>query len=665
VWGIAGSVALHEDAAPPSLDGLSAMLGALRHRGPDERGMYRDRHAGLACARLAIVDVENGHQPIADGRGSVWAVFNGEIFNHAELRRELESLGHRFRTRCDTEVLVHGWQRWGARAFARFNGQFACAIWDAGCRSLTLARDRYGVCPLFLCQHGGRLFFASEIKALFAADPTIPRALDSVGLAETFTFWATVAPQTGFAGVTQLEPGHVRVIRDGHAHDEAFWEPSYETRSAEGSPADLDDAARGVRGALEEAVRLRMVSADVPVAAYLSGGLDSSLVASLARSHARDRFETFSVRFEDPEYDEGRYQAAMAAALGSRHHVVTVRDRDIAAALPDVVEHAEQPVLRTAPAPLLILSRLVHESGIKVVLTGEGADEVFGGYDLFREAKVRRFWGRQPDSRIRPLLLARLYPYMARSPVARQEIAQAWFGQDRQRWREPGFGHRPRWQATAALHRLFSREVRDALVGTDVVDRLLGSLPDGFGGWSALSQDEYLEVRTLLSGYLLSAQGDRMLMANSVEGRYPYLDPELTKLADRLPATMKLRGLHEKVVLRRVATGLLPEPIVARLKQPYRAPDARVFAGAGAPDWVGDILSERSVLDGGIFDPGAVTSLWRTCRARPVGTPFSNTDNMALVGVLSTGLLLDRLVRRPPQSAGGARVRTLIDRVVA
>ena len=643
--GIAGSIALHDGMPPPSLQDLKAMVAAVHHRGPDGSGLYRDRRAALGHARLSIIDLATGQQPMTDERGTLWAVYNGEIYNYLEVRAELLTLGHRFRTQSDTEVILHAYAEWSTSAFERFNGQFAVALWDAAEETLILARDRLGVRPIYLCEHDGRLWFASEVKALFAGDRSIPRRLDAVGLAETFTFWTTVAPQTVFEGVTELEPGHVRTISRRGTDDRAFWQARYPADAASIYPGSAEDAADRVRTALEDAVRLRILRADVPVGSYLSGGLDSSLIAAIGRRVKADRFCTFSIRFEDPEYDETPFQREMAAFIGSDHHEISVGRWDIARVFPDVVAHAEHPLLRTAPAPLFLLSRLVHESGIKVVLTGEGADEMFGGYDLFREGKIRRFWGRQPASTLRPRLLERLYPYLARSPVAQRMMAQEFFGRDRERWAEPGFAHQPRWTSTATLQRLLAADVRREADRVDVVGRLLGSLPVAFPRWSSLAQDQYLETRTLLSGYLLSSQGDRMLMAHSVEGRFPFLDVNVVDLADTLPDRFKLRGLDEKSVLKRVAEGLVPQQIIGRPKQPYRAPDARSFVGVGAPDWVAEIVSERAVANAGVFDPTAVGRLWRKCREAADGVPFSNADNMALVGVLSTGLLCDQLVR--------------------
>ena len=661
--GIAGSVALREGIPPPALGDVRAMVGALRHRGPDEFGVYRDRRAALGHARLSIIDLVTGQQPLSNERGNLWAVFNGEIYNYVELRAELLALGHRFRTQSDTEVIVHAYEQWAADAFIRFNGQFAVALWDAEAETLVLARDRLGVRPIYLCENGGRLWFASEVKAIFAGDPAIPRRLDAAGLAETFTFWTSVAPQGVFEGITELEPGHVRTVARGRIEDRAFWEPRYPRAGQPAFAGTVDAAAEQVRAALETSVRLRMLRADVPVGSYLSGGLDSSLVAALGLRVKGERFHTYSIRFEDAEYDETPFQRSMAAYLGSDHREITVGRHDIAEAFPAVVEHAERPLLRTAPAPLFLLSRLVHESGIKVVLTGEGADEMFAGYDLFREGKVRRFWGREPASTIRPRLLERLYPYLARSPVTQRAMAAEFFGRGREQWAEPGFAHRTRWQPAAALQRLFTPDLRSEAARADVTARLLASLPDDFGAWSTLAQDQYLEVRTLLSGYLLSSQGDRMLMAHSVEGRFPFLDVEVVDLANTLPPSYKLRGLDEKHVLKRAAAGLVPDAIIQRPKQPYRAPDALSFVGEDRPDWVDEVVSRRTIIDAGVFDPEAVERLWRKCRAGATGAQFSNADNMALVGVLSTGLLAELLVRRAPERHHPIEFQTSVDRL--
>ncbi|MFL5442234.1 MAG: asparagine synthase (glutamine-hydrolyzing), partial [Myxococcales bacterium] len=608
--------------------------------------------AGLAHARLSIIDLATGQQPLSNEDGTLWVVFNGEIFNYLELREELVARGHHFRTRSDTEVIVHAFEEWGEEAFARFNGQFAIALWNSQTNELVLARDPVGVRPLYLAEHAGRVIFASEVKAIFAAEPALSRELSPRGLAQTFTFWTVVAPQTAFASVRELPPGTLRRF-GAKPRERAFFALDFEERFA----GTAREAAEATRAALERATSLRILRADVPVGSYLSGGLDSSLVAALALRATGGRFHTFSLRVEDAEYDETADQREMGARLESEHHEVVVSRKDVARALPEVVAHTERPILRTAPVPLFLLSKLVHETGIKVVLTGEGADEMFAGYDLFREAKVRRFWGRQPASKARPMLLDRLYPWLSRSPLAARAMARRFFGESLESHAEPGFSHQPRWRSAHALQRLLANPA-----GRDEAAALLAALPAEFARWAPLAQDQYLEITTLLSGYLLSAQGDRMLMAHSVEGRFPYLDRDVVALACSLPARFKLRGLSEKQVLKDAARGLVPESILKRPKQPYRAPDALAFAGGDIPEWVEDAIGESAVRRAGVFDPAAVRKLWTKVRASPHAAQFSNADNMALIGVLSTQLLHAQFVERAPD-ASPVPPRTIIDRV--
>jgi len=664
--GIAGIVDLGGSGEPIDREALLRMAGALQHRGPDEVGLYRDLRAGFVHTRLAIVDLATGQQPLSNEDSSIWIVFNGEIFNHVELRKELGQLGHRFRTQSDTEVMVHAYEAWGENAFARFNGQWAAALWDERRAKLVLSRDPFGICPLFIHEDHGILTFASEVKAIFASNARIERRFDPRGLDQTFTFWSIVPPQGIFTGIQELEPGHVRTYEEGTVRDHAYYMPRFPALGADGARfrGTLEDAVAAVRDALDKATRLRLLRSDVPVGSYLSGGLDSSLVAALGRRLNAGEFHTFSLRFEDAEYDETEYQRAVSAHLGSEHHDIVVTRKQIGAAFPEVIYHTERPILRTAPAPLFYLSRFVREHGIKVVLTGEGADEMFAGYDLFREGKVRRFWARDPTSQRRARALECLYPYLARSPVAQRAMAQKFFGRDLARHAEPGFAHGLRWSGAAALQRLYSAAHRAAPVREDVVERLLASLPADLPTWGPLQQDQYLEIRTLLAGYLLSSQGDRMLMAHSVEGRFPFLDPDVAALAHGLPAEYKLRVLDEKHVLKRAARDLVPSAILARKKQPYRAPDALSFSGPDAPPYLGDLLHPRAVADAGVFEPGLVAQLWAKCRAHSGDSQFSNADNMALVGVISTQLVHQQFIARRPEGNATFALTTEVDRLL-
>jgi asparagine synthase (glutamine-hydrolysing) len=659
--GIAGIVAIRPSASPPSREALLRMIGALHHRGPDERGLYRDDRAGLGHTRLSIIDLASGQQPMSTADGQLHVVFNGEIYNYVELREELLAAGHRFRTSSDTEVILEAYRAWGEETFSRLRGQWAIALWDSLERRLVLCRDRYGIRPLYLAESAGQLLFASEVKALFAAG--LPRAFDPRGLDDTFTFWGPIAPTTVFEGIEELPSNTLAVFERGVRRERRYWRPELGAR--DGFEGSIEEATIAVTAALRQATALRLQRSDVTVGTYLSGGLDSSLVTALANEVATDRLRTFSLRFEDAEYDETSYQRTVAEHLGTRHEEVVVSRRDIAESFPETVFHGERPILRTAPTPMMLLSRLVRDAGIKVVLTGEGADEMFAGYDLFREGVIRRFWARQPDSELRPRLLERLYPYLARSPVRQLAMAKSFFGRDLDRWREPDFTHGTRWRSTAAIKRLFSKGTRARLGERDAVAEVLARLPEGHERWPYLERDQHLEIETLMTPYILSSQGDRMLMASSVEGRFPFLDEEVAALAHSLPPSHKLRVLDEKHVLKRAGVSLLPERVLARTKQPYRAPDALTFVGEDRPAWVDALLSEANVERAGVFAPGPVARLFQKCRARAGAAALSNTDNMALVGVLSTMLLDQRFIQETPNVRSAMQLTVDADRLAA
>jgi asparagine synthase (glutamine-hydrolysing) len=632
---------------------LEAMIGSLRHRGPDGFGLFEDGPIGLAHARLSIIDLSSdGDQPMTNEDGTVWIVFNGEIFNYLELRQDLERAGHRFRSHSDTETIVHAYEEYGAAFLDRLNGQFAIALWDKRRERLLLARDRVGIRPLFFAHDGARLLFASEIKALGAAG--YPLQLDPRGIAQTFTFWSTVGEQSSFAGVRSLPPGHLMVVEGGRESIRPFW--TWQA-AASGAPVteSFEEAAERVRELLIDAVRLQL-RADVPVGAYLSGGLDSSAIVSLIRNFTSTPLRTFSVAFEDAEFDESAYQQAMVDYTGTDHTSVRCTRSDIGKLFPRLIEHCETPVLRTAPVPLMMLSGLVRECGYKVVLTGEGADEVFGGYDLFKEAKIRRFWARQPQSRARAALLSRLYPYLKHSPVGNVAYASSFFGQGLEDVKNPFYAHLPRWNTTRRLWNFFSAEMRATLGEWDPLQEMTALLPDGFDDWNDLARDQYVEVQTLLSGYLLSSQGDRVALANSIEGRFPFLDHRVIEYVNGLPGRFKVRGLTEKAILRRAVDGLLPPTVLHRVKQPYRAPDSMSFFQDGrALDYVEELLGSERIRATGLFDPVAVQRLVAKCRA---GRAIGFADNMAFVGILSTMILEDRFVRGNaafPQATTDAR----------
>ena len=618
---------------------LERMIRALAHRGPDGYGFHVEPGVGLAHARLSIIDLSTGDQPIHNPSRSVWTVFNGEIFNFVELRAQLEAQGHVFYTRSDTEVIVHLYDRYGDRFVEHLNGQFAIALWDGARRRLVLARDRAGIRPLYWTQARDALWFASEPKALFAAVPERAR-LALPGLLQTFSYWAPLDPDTVYEGVHSLPPGHLLSIEaDGRQALTQYWDWTFPEAALTRTTrfGSIDQAAGELRERLIDAVRLQL-RADVPVGAYLSGGLDSSGIVALIRGFTDTPVRTFSVAFDQAEFDESAHQMAMVRHLGTDHSTLRIAPADIGAAFPRLVAHTETPVLRTAAVPMMLLADSVRAHGYTVVLTGEGADEVFGGYDLFKEAKVRRFWARQPESTLRPKLLSRLYGYLENSPAANPAFAASFFGQGREHLERAVFAHVPRWTTSQRAFAFLAPEMRAEAVRWDALAHVEAGLPTGIGDWSPLARDQYVEAKTLLAGYLLAAQGDRVAMAASIEGRYPYLDHTLVEFANRLPPSWKIRGLTEKHILRMALADLLPPDIAQRTKQPYRAPDSASFFVDGKPlDYVAELFSPENLRAGGVFDVDAASRLFAKARA---GKVIGFADNQAFVGLLSTLLLL-------------------------
>lgn len=648
VCGIAGYCG--PDVPPSEAEALLArMTGRIAHRGPDGSGAYVGNGVGLGHRRLAIVGLDDGQQPMTDSSGELHVTFNGEIFNYVELRDDLIARGRVFHTSSDTEVLLQLYDELGIDCLARLNGDFAFAIWDARKHRMFAARDRIGVRPLFHATRGDTLFFASEIKALIEG-PGIEAALDARALDQIFALWAPIAPHTMFQGIEELPPGHYLLVDNGTTTVRPYWTLDYPDMEEAREPRNEAEIAEELLTLLNDATRIRM-RADVPVGSYLSGGLDSSAVAAIAAGMAPDRLRTFSVTFDSLEHDESLFQARMVEALGTSHASVACGAGDIASVFPEVVRHTERPVLRTAPAPLYLLARLVREQGHKVVLTGEGADEVFAGYDIFKEAAVRRFVARQPGSRLRPLLFSRLYPYLPGLKQQSAEYLASFFAAGSDRLDDPLFSHRPRFRSTAAIRMFFSDDLRATLGDYDATADLVSRLPEAFHRWHPQHQAQYLETRFLLPGYILSSQGDRMAMAHGVEGRFPFLDHRLVEFAARVPVGMTLKGLVEKHILRRAVKKLLPAEIGARVKQPYRAPDSQSFAAGSAP-YAGQLLSHQALANSGLFNPQLASRLAAKCM-KPGGVEGFR-DNAAFVGILSTQLWQQQFINRSTASRHAA-----------
>jgi asparagine synthase (glutamine-hydrolysing) len=417
----------------------------------------------------------------------------------------------------------------------------------------------------------------------------------------------------------------------------------------------MEQAVEQLRDLLSDATRLRL-RADVQVASYLSGGIDSTFIAALIRQHTPESLCTFSIAFEEPAFDERSYQEVATDFLATDHRRTECTNADVGRIFPNVVWHSEAPLLRASPAPMYLLSRLVRENNIKVVLTGEGADEFLGGYNIYQEDKVRRFWARQPDSAWRPLLLRRLYPYVADLSRGGDAYLAAFFRHGLTETDQKGYSHQVRWHNTTRLQRFFSTRLKEILKGYDPVGDFLLTLDSALPGWSSLAQAQSIEVVTFMSPYLLSSQGDRMMAANSVEGRFPFLDHRVVEFSSTLPPHLKIRGLREKHILKKSAQGILPPQVWQRRKQPYRAPIHPAFFGQPL-DHVEAMLSPDVIEANDIFHPKAVARLVRKCQA---GARVSEGDDMALVGVLSTQLLYHLFVEnfstRSVQEADPVRI---------
>jgi asparagine synthase (glutamine-hydrolysing) len=612
------------------------MVAMLGHRGPDGYGLYRDERVGFAHSRLSLIDLSGGAQPIRNGDGSVWLTFNGEIFNYIELRRDLQALGHRFYTDGDSEVIVQCYERYGPRAWTMFNGQFAFALWDRRSRQLWLVRDRLGVLPLHYAKTDNSVVFASEAKALFAGGRAAPR-FSARGVAEAFICWSTTAPRTVFEGVNQVPPATALCFDDKlNVQRSRYWEPNPLT-DAVLERIDSAEAADALEAHLKRSVALRL-RADVPVGAYVSGGLDSSVTSSLAKDQLNIPLDTFGIRFEDPRFDETKEQRLMADYLGSRHHEFLCGSSDIRDALEDVVWHCETPLLRTAPVPLFLLSKMVREAGVKTVLTGEGADELLAGYTIFKEDQIRRFWARRPESKMRPALLSRIHHYVGGQDARSNSLWQTFFGRGLSDTGHPFYSHLIRWRNTAWTLRLLAPEVRNAVTLDGVMDDLDAGMPSNWRHWDSLTRAQFIEIQSFMSSYLLSCQGDRVAMAHGVEARYPFLDPDLVDFTLALPTRHKLLGTRDKLALRRVAARRLPESIWRRRKHPYRAPVGSALFGREANARFDDVLSESSLAADSLCDSRAVAQLLGRAQRRE-GAMLGEREDMGLVGVLSLSLL--------------------------
>jgi asparagine synthase (glutamine-hydrolysing) len=610
---------------------LESMLSVLDHRGPDGWGYYISPDIALGQTRLSIVDLSTGDQPMLTGDNVI--IFNGEIYNYIEIRAELEKRGVVFHTTCDTEVLLMAYEFYGTDCFEKFNGQFAVLIWNRTKKELLIARDRFGVRPLYVLHHNNQFYFSSEMKS-FDQLAGYEREFDHKRLYEHCLLWNTYGDHTVYKDISSLPGGCYAVFKNGRKiKEERFYDIG---RTPGPKFSTYNDAEEAFKSTMDDAVKLRLRS-DVPVGAYLSGGIDSSVILHLIRNHTTNKFKTFSITFEDKEYDESAFQEDMVKHVNSEHYSVNITYEKVDRAFPDAVYHFERPVFRTAPVPLYLLSEVVRKNNIKVVLTGEGADEILWGYDSYKELKLLEFWSKYPDSKIRPQLIKKLYPHLNHYKDESQYGMMRMFYEDfLGDYNNELASLNIRIHNNKILQNYFDKNYNIEFNKNNLIRELRDSLPGNYDTFSLLQKNQYLEMRTLLSGYLLSSQGDRMSLAHSVEGRYPFLDHRVVDMLFTMNAEYKLKGFKQKYLLKNTYQNQIPHSIINRPKRPYMAPDLRSFIINGKPtDNAAFFLSEDLLRDYRIFNPKWVQ---RFLNKFTNGIPDSigYRDNMIITFILST-----------------------------
>ena len=599
--GIAGIVAvdrLDQDAPARA----ARMRDIITHRGPDEAGLHTDAHAALAHRRLSIVDLSTGQQPLSNEDGSVWVVFNGEIYNHAEIRRELEAHGHRYRTKSDTETIVHAYEQWGDDCVERFRGMFAFAIWDAPKRRLLLVRDRLGIKPLYWTMAGDTLLFGSEIKALLASGMVEAVANHAV-LPEVLSTRYTSGEETLFRGINKLLPGHRLVFEGGAVGIQQYWDLPTRTDSPESPAASPVERFKEL---LEESVRLRLM-ADVPLGMFLSGGIDSSAIAAIMARMIDRPLQTFSVAFKDRAFNELEYAREVARSIGAVSHEIVIDDQDFFGALPKLVWHEDEPIAHPSSVPLYFVSALARQH-VTVVLTGEGSDELLAGYGKYPRVawnwRAGTVYERMLPAAVResiargivPMLPRKLERYARRSFLTMDRSPEAMFFDNFASIR------------LADQQRLLAPAYRAAASRTGAYASSLGYFNAPNGNSTLLDRLLYADIKTYLVELLMKQ--DQMSMATSIESRVPFLDHKLVEFAATLPDAWKLSGFTTKRILRESMKGLLPESILNRPKMGFPVP----FAGWTRGAWNGvarDVLLDRRSRERGLIDPVAVESLVR------------------------------------------------------
>ncbi len=611
---------------------LKRMVSTLSHRGPDAWGTYLSPYLAFGHTRLSILDLQSGDQPMMTDRYVI--VYNGEVFNYVELRKELESRGIGFTTQSDTEVVIRCFDVYGEKAFSLFNGQFAIALWDRIKNRLIIARDRYGIRPFFILKHKDIYYFSSEMKA-FDCVPGFHRTYEMENLFDHALLWNTLGDSSVYRGIRSLPPGSYEIYELGRDPINKKYYELGESIDNINKPSDINAAQEEFNAKLELAVDLRLRS-DVPVGAYISGGIDSSVIAHLISLKKKEKLQTFSIAFEDKDFDESDYQREMVKQLNVDHNEITVDYKTIDSTFLDTMYHVEQPIFRTAPVPLYLLSKEVRKRNVKVVLTGEGADEILFGYDSFKELKLLQTWRKDANSSEVNLILGDLYPHLKHYSDPQQMGMMRMFYEDHVHdYDNDLVGLNIRVNNNKVLERFFRKEYAISFSKDRLLEKLKGILPTQFSQWSLLQRNQCMEMKTLLAGYLLSSQGDRMSLAHGVEGRYPFLDFNVVELLFSYPDEYKLNGMVQKFLLKDTYKNKIPASIIRRPKRPYMAPDLKSFFANGLlSEKSRHFLSDSVIKDYGIFDERSVQ---RFLRKFSQGVPenIGYRDNMIITFLLS------------------------------
>lgn len=603
------------------------MLKKLQHRGYDSNGFYEDEEIALGHMRLAIVGIDNGIQPVFNETETIIAITNGEIYNHYELQKELKKKGHQFEDACDTNLIPHLYEEYQCKMFEKINGQFAIVIWDKIKKKVIMARDKFGEKPLYYMEKENVLYFSSEIAPLL--EYTTDAAVNIQSLIDISTVWSAIGEKTFYEEIKKVDSGSY-LVYDGVIQKKKYFIPNF-AKIQDSTKTNQKMLSYELEQLLLSSVKERM-DTDVPVAFYLSGGLDSSLLISMSERQSEKKIDTFSIAFENSSIDERRYQHMVSDKLNTNHHQVIVSEQDIIDGFFDLMPYVQTPVMRLGAIPMYLLSKAVHNNGFKVAISGEGADELFGGYDIFKEVKIREFCERDSTHKERAVLYKCTNSFVSGFDINNYSALNTFYNQFHSS--DMFSSHMLRFSYGRYVKQFFTNEIKKEVEQYQVVEELKKRLPEQYDSFTNISKAQFLEIDTFLADYLLSSQGDRASMANTVECRYPFLDEKVVKFAFQLEDKYKVNILNEKYLLKQVAKKYLPAEITNRTKFPYRAmitgkylfKDERVL-------WA---LSEQNIKQAGIFNVDVISKFLKRLKEKII---FTEKEMMLVTFVLSTQVL--------------------------